>query len=94
MQPPGRIARQFQQAVRDEQLHELEQLWYRSGDEHGQFARQLLQLVERLGEKYQVDELAAKYPFTGRTPMTLPEALAIKEELERSTGCSSSSKKP
>src|SRR5579859_1602751 len=82
MTPPGKIADRFQKAVRDEQLHELEQLWYRSGDEQGKFARQLLQLVERLGEKYQVDELAAKYEFTGRTPMTVPEAIQIKEELE------------
>jgi uncharacterized protein with von Willebrand factor type A (vWA) domain len=29
-----------------------------------------------------VDELASKYEFTGRTPMTVPEALAIKKELE------------
>jgi uncharacterized protein with von Willebrand factor type A (vWA) domain len=82
MRPPNKIARQFQEAVREEQLHDLESLWYRSGDEHGPFARQLLQLAERLGEKYQVDELAAKYEFTGRTPMTVPEALAIKQELE------------
>ncbi|HKB36346.1 MAG TPA: hypothetical protein VKD72_07830 [Gemmataceae bacterium] len=80
--PPPRINKAFQQAVREEQLHDLEQLWYRSGDEHGPFARQLLQLVERLGEKYQVDELASKYEFTGRTPMTVPQALEIKEELE------------
>ena len=39
-------------------------------------------LIERLGEKYQVDELAAKYEFTGRTPMDVPKALEIKEELE------------
>src|SRR5262245_11987125 len=64
MQPPAKIARPFLEAVRDEQLHDLEQLWYRAEREHGQFARQLLQLVERLGEKYQVDELAAKYDFT------------------------------
>jgi uncharacterized protein with von Willebrand factor type A (vWA) domain len=82
LRPPGKLARPFQQAVREEQLHDLEQLWYRAGDERSPFARQLLQLVERLGEKYQVDELAAKYAFTGRTPMTIPEALAIKEELE------------
>src|SRR5262249_30434215 len=63
MNPPAKIARAFQQAVRDEQLRDLEQLWYRSDDERGKFARQLLQLVERLGEKYQVDELAAKYEF-------------------------------
>lgn len=82
MKPPSNIAKRFQQAVREEQLHEMEQLWYRSGDEQGKFARQLLQLVERLGEKYQVDELAAKYEFTGRTSMTVPKALEVKEELE------------
>ena len=68
--------------MREEQLHDLEQLWYRSGDEHGPFARQLLQLAERLGEKYQVDELASKYEFTGRTPMDVPKALEVKQELE------------
>jgi len=82
MQPPGKLAKRFQEAVRDEQLRDLERLWYQSGDERSKFARQLLHLIERLGEKYQVDELAAKYTFTGRTPMTVPEALQIKEELE------------
>lgn len=82
MRPPPNLSRRFQQAVQEEQLHDLEQLWYRSGDETGRFARQLLQLVERLGEKYQVDELAAKYEFTGRTPMSVPQALEIKQELE------------
>jgi uncharacterized protein with von Willebrand factor type A (vWA) domain len=80
--PPGKIARQFQDAVRDEQLADLENLWYRSGDERGEFARQLLHLTERLGEKYQVDELASKYDFTGSAPLTVPEALAVKQELE------------
>ena len=82
MQPPPKLARRFQEAVRDEQLHDLEQIWYRTGDEQSRFARQLLQLSDRLGDKYQVDELAAKYEFTGRTPMTVPEALEIKKELE------------
>jgi uncharacterized protein with von Willebrand factor type A (vWA) domain len=82
MRPPGNLAKRFDQAVRDEQLRDLEQLWYRAGDENSKFARQLLHLVERLGEKYQVDELASKYEFTGRTPMTVPKALEIKEELE------------
>jgi uncharacterized protein with von Willebrand factor type A (vWA) domain len=82
MRPPGKLACQFQEAVREEQLRDLEQLWYRSGDESGKFARQLLQLVERLGEKYQVEELVSKYEFTGRTPMTVPKALEVKQELE------------
>src|SRR3954447_14290970 len=45
MKPPARLAKAFQQAVREEQLHDLEQLWYRAG-EQGAFARQLLHLVE------------------------------------------------
>ncbi len=80
-QPPPRFAQRFQQAVREEQLRDLEQLWYRAEDQ-GPFARRLLHLVERLGEKYQVDELAARYTFTGRTPMSVPQALEVKEELE------------
>jgi uncharacterized protein with von Willebrand factor type A (vWA) domain len=83
VQPPGRLAQRFHQAVRNEQLYDLEQLWYASGDERGQFARGVLQLMERLGDKYQIDELAAKYDFTGRQSMTVPEALAIKRELEK-----------
>lgn len=82
VRPPAKLAKDFNQAVREEQLHDLERLWYRSGDERSEFARALLQLSERLGEKYQVDELASKYEFTGRTPMSVPKALEVKEELE------------
>src|SRR5712691_1423117 len=81
--PPAKLARRFQQAVREEQLQDLETLWYAAGDEHSPFARNLMRLMERLGEKYQVEELAAKYEFTGRTCMTVPEALEIKRELEK-----------
>jgi uncharacterized protein with von Willebrand factor type A (vWA) domain len=82
MEPPPKLAGRFRQAVQEEQLHDLEQLWYRAGDQQSKFARQLLHLVERLGDKYQVDELAARYEFTGRTPLTVPQALEIKKELE------------
>jgi uncharacterized protein with von Willebrand factor type A (vWA) domain len=81
-QPPPELRARYERAVREEQLYDLERLWYRAGDERGQFARQLLQLVHRLGDKYQIDELAAKYAFTGRTEMSVPKALEIKEELE------------
>jgi uncharacterized protein with von Willebrand factor type A (vWA) domain len=82
MRPPGKLAHRFHEAVREEQLHDLELLWYRSGDEGSPFARQLLRLMETLGEKYQVDELAAKYEFSGKTPLSIPRALEVKEELE------------
>jgi len=82
MNPPAKLAERFGQSVREEQLYDIERLWYRVEDERSLFARQLVQLIDRLGDKYQVDELAAKYEFTGRTPMTVPQAIEIKQELE------------
>jgi uncharacterized protein with von Willebrand factor type A (vWA) domain len=82
MKPPLKLERRFKRAFREEQLYDLERLWYAAGDERGPFARELVQLVHRLGDKYQIDELASKYEFTGRTEMSIPRALEIKEELE------------
>src|SRR3954451_8145351 len=81
--PPPKLRDRLKQAIKDEQLRDLENLWYAADDERSKFARQVVQLVETLGNKYQVDELAAKYQFTGRTPLTIEEALAVKEELEK-----------
>ncbi|MCO6455718.1 MAG: VWA domain-containing protein [Pirellulaceae bacterium] len=83
MRPPKPLRGAFKQAVGDEQIYDLERLWYALDDERSPFATQLLGLMERLGDQYQVDELAARYTFTGRTPMTVPEALEIKKELEK-----------
>ena len=80
--PPDALKSAFENGVRDEQIRELESLWYRIGDDRSRFARQLVQLIDRLGDKYQVDELASKYEFTGRKPLTIDQALAVKEELE------------
>ncbi|HVA48547.1 MAG TPA: hypothetical protein VNH11_19435 [Pirellulales bacterium] len=82
IKPPKPLRQPFERAFEEEQLRELERLWYKAGGERSPFSAELLPLIERLGEKYQVDELAAKYEFTGRTAMTVPRALAIKEELE------------
>src|SRR5262249_57874548 len=82
LRPPAKLAKDLQQAIREEQLYDLERLWYRAGDERGELARGLLRLTERLGDKYQVDELASKYEFTGRESLTVPRALEVKKELE------------
>ena len=82
-QVPPPLQKKFERAVKEEQLRDLEMLWYSAGDERSKFARQLVQLVEKLGQKYQIDELAARYDFTGRTPLSIEEALAVKEELEQ-----------
>lgn len=80
---PERLRADYRTAVADEQLFDLEEMWYAAEDEHPDFARHLVGLIQVLGDKYQVDELAAKYEFTGRQSLTIPEALAVKEELEK-----------
>src|SRR5688572_7972116 len=70
--PPPKLRERFKQAFREEQLRDLEMLWYAAEEERSRFARQIVQLVETLGNKYQVDELASKYQFTGRTVLTIP----------------------
>jgi len=82
LKPPARLANDYQKAVRQEQLAELESLYFRVGRDTDPFARGLIAVVDRLGDKYQVDELAAKYEFTGRQTLDVPKALQIKQELE------------
>lgn len=83
MKPPRRLKEFFHQAVREEQIYDLERIWYRIEDDQSSFAKNLVQLVDRLGNKYEIDELAANYHFTGRTSLTIPEAIEIKAELEK-----------
>jgi len=82
MLPPKKLNERFREAVKEEQLHDLENLYYAVGRDTDPFARSLVGLVEKLGNKYQVDALAGKYEFTGKERMTVPKALEVKEELE------------
>ncbi len=82
VRPPKHLHARFREAFEQEQLHDLERLWYRADDEHGEFARKIVHLIDRLGDKYQIDELASKYAFSGRTAPTIPRAIEIKKELE------------
>ena len=83
VQPPRKFRTRYTEAVREQQLRELEQLWFHVHNDTSKFARQLVAVIERLGEKYEVDELAANYDFTGRQPLSVPEALVVKAELEK-----------
>ncbi|MFM7073696.1 MAG: hypothetical protein ACKO38_18060 [Planctomycetota bacterium] len=80
---PGELRQSFKRAVDSEQIHDLEHIWYSLGDDQSPAARRLVATMEALGEKYQVDELAAKYTFTGRQSLGVDEALAVKAELEK-----------
>jgi uncharacterized protein with von Willebrand factor type A (vWA) domain len=80
---PDELRQRYDRAVREEQPYEIERLWYRIGDDNSPIAQGLLNVNERMIEKHQIQELVTKYTFTGHTPMTVPDALAIKEELEK-----------
>lgn len=81
--PSGKLGKQFQQIVRDEQIYQLEHLWYQAERKDPQFASQLLRLMDALGQKYQIDHLAATYDFAGKESMTIPQAIEILEELQK-----------
>ncbi len=81
--PPKQSAKAYVKATHQEQLHDLEQLWYAQRDDSSEFARHLVKLMDHLANKYQVDELAAKYQFSGMTPLTIEEALEVKRLLEK-----------
>lgn len=83
IKPPPELADRFHKTVREQQIRDLERLWYAADDDQSRFSAQLVGLIDTLGEQYQVEQLAAKYDFTGREAMTVAQALAVKEELEQ-----------
>jgi len=80
--PPADLRGIYKRAIQDEQIYLLERIYYQVGDDTDRFAAQLVHVIERLGEKYQIEEMISKYAFTGDERMTVPEALEIKQELE------------
>lgn len=80
--PPEGIRQRFERAARSGQLRDLEKLWYAIGDERSPFAAELLRLVQRLGDRYQIEQMASKYDFTGREALGVEQALEIKQTLE------------
>ncbi|MEM9083859.1 MAG: hypothetical protein AAGB34_09710 [Planctomycetota bacterium] len=82
IKPPKRFREDFDKAIRNEQLAELEHLWYRAEREDREFSREVLGLMNALGQLYECEELSANWAFTGREPLTVEDAIDVKEELE------------
>lgn len=82
VEPPKQLRGIYKKAIDDQQIYLLERIYYQVGDDTDRFAGQLVKVIESLGDKYQIDELASKYAFWGSEGMTIPKALEIKEELE------------
>lgn len=80
---PENLRAFYREAVAQEQLYDLERIYYELGDDQSAESQMIAQLMSRLATKYEIDELAAKYHFTGQESLTIPQALEIKEELEK-----------
>lgn len=80
---PGHWKAKYKIAVEEEQLYDLEMLADLIDDDTHPVAQHIFGLMGRLSDKYQVDELAATYVFVGNESMTIPQAIEIKEELDK-----------
>lgn len=81
--PSGKQQKAFNRAIRDEQIYQLEHLWYQAERSDSKFASGILRVMESLGEKYQIDYLASNWDFTGKKSLSIPEAIEILDELKR-----------
>ncbi len=81
--PPPALQNAYRKAVQGEQIYELENLWYRLRDDSHPFAKQLVHIMQSLGEKYQVEELASKYTFSGSERLDVDQAIQVKRVLEK-----------
>ncbi|MFT3879494.1 MAG: hypothetical protein QM703_07535 [Gemmatales bacterium] len=79
--PPGKLAKDYQQAINEEQLAALEELYFPASKFDKDFAKHLVKLADALGQKYLVDDLANRYTFTGEEKLTVPEAVEVREVL-------------
>lgn len=83
VQVPKQLTNLLERALRSEQPYELERLWYRIGDDQSPAAQSVLNLMGRMADKHQIEELVTRYTFTGIESLTVPDALAVKQELEQ-----------
>lgn len=80
---PKKHEKLFRKAVQQEQPYLIERLWYHSGDDSGVLANGLMQILQHMTNKHQIEELGTKYEFVGRSSLKIEEAIQLKEELEQ-----------
>ena len=80
--PPAKFRSAFEKFARNEQIRDLEKLWEAQRDDNAPFSQELMRITSALGDRYQLDQLAGKYTFTGQDKTDVEYALELKEELE------------
>lgn len=80
--PPAKFRAAFEKFSKNEQIRDLEKLWEAQRDDNSPFAQELMRITSALGDRYQLDQLAGKYAFTGQEKTDTEHALELKDELE------------
>ncbi|MEY3027166.1 MAG: hypothetical protein RLZZ238_2063 [Planctomycetota bacterium] len=79
---PDALAPRLRPALDLGQLADLERIQRRVPDATP-LARELMRAIARLRDRYAIEQLAARYDFTGREEMTVARALEVRDELAR-----------
>ncbi len=82
VRPPEMFRSFFEKFAKSEQIRELERLWEAQKDDNSPFAQDLMRITSALGDKYQLDQLAGRYEFSGRETTDIERAIELKDELE------------
>ncbi len=77
-----KLRKEYDKAINERQLYDLERVWYRCGDDNV-LSGHLMSVIGRLQDEYEIEDLHSKYDFTGNESLTIPEALKIKEILDK-----------
>lgn len=80
--PPAKFRSAFEKFAKNEQIRDLEKLWEAQRDDNAPFSQELMRITSALGDRYQLDQLAGKYAFTGQEKTDVEFAIELKEELE------------
>ena len=77
---PDALAPRLRPALDEGQLADLERIQRRVPDA-SPLARSIMRAIARLRDRYAIEQLASRYPFTGREQIDVAKALEVKDEL-------------
>ena len=80
--PTGKLAKQIERAITKQSIPELERIWYRAEYSDRDLANSIMKLIKTLGTRLTIEQMLARYVFSGNETLTTNEAIDVYEELQ------------
>ena len=80
--PTGKLAKQIERAITKQSIPELERIWYRAEYSDRDLASSIMKLIKTLGTRLTIEQMLARYVFSGNETLTTNEAIDVYEELQ------------